>query len=216
MSISAVQSRIAQLESRIAQVSGGLEAPLAADSATTAATPAAADQNFSAVLATAMTSGTGAAAALGASAGVGSVDAAALAGVLGAGATGTGTGEAQPGTGAALVQAATKYLGVPYVWGGEDASGMDCSGLVQRSFADLGVDVPRVARDQMKIGTEVPSLAQAQPGDLVVTRGGAHIGIYVGDGSWIQAPYPGQNVKISEITSPVTTIRRVLPAGGAA
>ncbi|MBD8062706.1 C40 family peptidase [Actinomycetaceae bacterium Sa1BUA1] len=122
---------------------------------------------------------------------------------------------AAPGTGDALVESAKKYLGVPYVWGGESLSegGLDCSGLVQLAMKDLGVDVPRVARDQMKIGTEVPSIDQARPGDLVVTRGGGHIGIYAGDNKWIHAPYPGEKVKLAEMTTPPTTIRRVLPTG---
>ena len=128
-------------------------------------------------------------------------------------ADGTAAGPAAPGTGAALVESAKKYLGVPYVWGGESLSegGLDCSGLVQLAMKDIGVDVPRVAREQMKIGTEVPSLDQARPGDLVVTRGGGHIGIYAGGNKWIHAPYPGEKVKLAEMTTPPTTIRRVLP-----
>lgn len=114
-------------------------------------------------------------------------------------------------TGQALVAAATKYLGVPYVWGGESADGLDCSGLVQRSMQDLGIDVPRVARDQMKLGTAVPSLDQALPGDLVVFKGGKHIGIYVGDGKMIDAPKPGKDVVIRDVYATPTAIRRVLP-----
>lgn len=114
-------------------------------------------------------------------------------------------------TGQALVAAATKYLGVPYVWGGESADGLDCSGLVQRSMQDLGIDVPRVAHDQMKLGTAVPSLDQALPGDLVVFKGGKHIGIYVGDGKMIDAPKPGKDVVIRDVYATPTAIRRVLP-----
>jgi len=127
---------------------------------------------------------------------------------------GVAAGPAMPGTGAALVESAKKYLGVPYVWGGESLAegGLDCSGLVQLAMKDIGVDVPRVAREQMKLGTEVPSLDQARPGDLIVTRGGGHIGIYAGGNKWIHAPYPGENVKLAEMTTPPTTIRRVLPS----
>jgi cell wall-associated NlpC family hydrolase len=119
------------------------------------------------------------------------------------------------GGGSALVDSAMKYLGVPYVWGGESASGLDCSGLVQRSLADLGVAVPRTARQQMKVGTEVPSLAQAQPGDLIVTRGGAHIAIYLGNNRIIHAPRPGEQVstrQLFETDATIDTIRRVLPS----
>ncbi len=122
-------------------------------------------------------------------------------------------------TGEALVAAASTYLGTPYVWGGEslDEGGLDCSGLVQRSLADLGItDVPRVARDQMKLGTEVASLDQAQPGDLVVFGGGTHIGIYVGDGKMIDAPKPGASVTIRDVYTEPSTIRRILPSAAAA
>jgi cell wall-associated NlpC family hydrolase len=124
-----------------------------------------------------------------------------------ASATGTATGRG-------LVAAAEKYIGVPYVWGGETLSegGLDCSGLVVRSLADIGVTgVPRVARDQMTIGTAVPSLAQALPGDLLVFQGGAHIAIYVGDGKMIDAPKPGKSVAVRDVYTEPTVIRRVLP-----
>jgi peptidoglycan DL-endopeptidase CwlO len=120
-------------------------------------------------------------------------------------------------TGADLVEAATQYLGVPYVWGGEslDEGGLDCSGLVQRALADLGItDVPRTAREQQTLGTEVASLDEAQPGDLVVFGGGTHIGIYVGDGKMIDAPSAGRTVTIRDVYTEPTTIRRILPSEG--
>lgn len=146
--------------------------------------------------------------------------AAALAQATGGTAADTTTGIA-PGsgvTGQDLVASAKKYLGVPYVWGGESLAegGLDCSGLVQRALADLGVTgVPRVARDQATIGTEVASLDQALPGDLVVLSGGSHIGIYVGDGKMIDAPKPGATVTIRDVYAEPTTIRRILPQAGA-
>ena len=73
-----------------------------------------------------------------------------------------------PGAGEQVVADAKRYLGVPYVWGGTDpAKGLDCSGLVQRVYADLGVDLPRVAADQARAGQPVASLADARPGDLL-------------------------------------------------
>lgn len=118
-------------------------------------------------------------------------------------------------TGEALVESAKKYQGTPYVWGGESLAegGLDCSGLVQRALADLGVtDIPRTARQQMTLGQEVPSLDQARPGDLVVFGGGSHIGIYVGDGTMIDAPKPGDQVRIRDVYTEPTTIRRILPS----
>ena len=132
------------------------------------------------------------------------------------------TEPAASGTAAAgsdVVASARKYLGVPYVWGGNNPKiGLDCSSLVQHAFKDLGVSLPRVARDQAKQGTEVPSLAQAKPGDLIVTRGGGHIGIYLGDNRMIHAPRPGGNVSIRELfetDADIMTIRRIVPADAA-
>ncbi|WP_166785743.1 MULTISPECIES: C40 family peptidase [Cryobacterium] len=122
-------------------------------------------------------------------------------------------------TGADVVAGAEKYLGVPYVFGGEDASGMDCSGLVQTVYAELGIDVPRLVSGQMKIGTEVGSLAEARPGDLIVTGGGDHILIYAGNNKVIHAPYEGRTVSLVEAymdDSEITTIRRVIPDAPAA
>lgn len=116
--------------------------------------------------------------------------------------------------GESVVAAAEKYLGVPYVFGGEDSSGMDCSGLVQRVYADIGIEVPRLVSGQMTIGTEVGSLAEAQPGDLIVTGGGEHILIYAGNNKVIHAPYEGRTVCLVDAymtDADIDTIRRVVP-----
>jgi peptidoglycan DL-endopeptidase CwlO len=116
------------------------------------------------------------------------------------------------GSGGAVRQAAERYLGVPYLWGGTNpATGLDCSGFTQRVFADLGVTIPRVSIDQSKAGTAVASLAEAQPGDLVFRRGSPnHIGIYLGDGQFIHAPRSGDVVKIAKLTWTPDAIRRVI------
>ena len=115
-------------------------------------------------------------------------------------------------TGAQVVTDAENYLGVPYVYGGTDPkTGLDCSALVQRTYADLGVTLPRTSQEQATVGMPVASLAQAEPGDLVCFGTPAtHIGIYVGDGKMIVAPHTGTNVQIQDITSTPSTIRRVL------
>ncbi|AMB60407.1 hypothetical protein AWU67_07640 [Microterricola viridarii] len=117
-------------------------------------------------------------------------------------------------TGTAVKDAAMKYIGVPYVFGGEDANGMDCSGLVQRVYADLGIEVPRLVSGQMTAGTPVASLAEAQPGDLIVTDNAEHIVIYAGDNKVIHAPYEGRTVSYVDRwfdESDIVTIRRIVP-----
>ena len=122
-------------------------------------------------------------------------------------------------TGNDVVAMAKKYIGVPYVWGGTNpATGMDCSGFTQRVFKDLGIEIPRVVSDQMRQGTPVASLADAKPGDLLVSFGGDHISIYLGNGKAIDAPVPGKTIQIRdawEQQSNLTSIRRLVPAGAA-
>jgi hypothetical protein len=135
----------------------------------------------------------------------------------GAASTGTSTASTGTSTGDAVVEDAKRYLGVPYVWGGTDPDkGLDCSGLVQRVYSDLGYDLPRVSYEQAKAGRPVPSLAQAQPGDILAFGSPVHhVGIYMGDNKMIEAPRPGKNVQISEVYETPTAIRRIVPDASA-
>ena len=133
---------------------------------------------------------------------------------------GSGGGTANAGR---IMDAVQKYIGLPYVWGGNDpAVGLDCSSFVQNVYKDLGYSLPRVTWDQMNTGTEVGSMAQAQAGDLLISHDGGHVAIYLGNGKVVDAPQPGQTIQIRdawETDANLTTIRRILPpetAGAAA
>lgn len=104
-------------------------------------------------------------------------------------------------TGAEIVAYAKNFLGIPYVWGGNTTAGLDCSGFTRIVFSHFGVNLPRVSRDQAKIGKYVP-ISQAQPGDLLYFGESrvTHVAIYVGNGMMIHAPKPGDVVRISSIT----------------
>ena len=139
--------------------------------------------------------------------------AAASAGLYGTGSSSYGTTASQAG----VVADAEKYLGVPYRWGGTDPrTGLDCSGLTQRVYADMGIGLPRTAAQQASAGQPVASLADAKPGDLVFfdyssSRAGVdHVGIYIGNGQMIAAPQEGEKVKVQDVGKPAL-IRRILP-----
>lgn len=105
-------------------------------------------------------------------------------------------------TGDDLVNFASNYLGLPYVWGGTTPSGFDCSGLVQYVYKHFGIDIPRTTYEQVKVGQTIP-LEQLQPGDLLFFGGSDihHVGIYVGEGQYIHAPRTGDVIKISSLSS---------------
>ncbi|NUT71194.1 C40 family peptidase [Pseudarthrobacter sp. C4D7] len=86
--------------------------------------------------------------------------------------------------------AAIAYTGIghSYVWGGTSpVTGWDCSGFVQWVYAQAGISIPRTNAWNIMTPTSTP-----QPGDLVVQNGGAHVGIYVGNGMMISALNPSQ------------------------
>lgn len=112
-----------------------------------------------------------------------------------------GTG-AVPTAGASIVEVARKYLGTKYVWGGANPkTGFDCSGLLQWAAAQSGIKIPRVTYDQIKAGRPVAP-AQLQPGDAVffgTAKNPHHVGIYIGNGKFLQSPKTGDVVKISNL-----------------
>jgi cell wall-associated NlpC family hydrolase len=97
---------------------------------------------------------------------------------------------------ASVYGVASSYVGVPYVYGGATPAGFDCSGLVMYVYARFGISLPHSSTAQGAAGTRI-SLANAQPGDLVVMPG--HIGFYAGNGNILHAPYTGTKVRVQPI-----------------
>ena len=102
----------------------------------------------------------------------------------------------------AIVNYAYNFLGIRYVWGGNTPStGFDCSGFTKYVYAHFGVNLPRVSREQAKVGT-YKSVAERQPGDLLYFGSGGrvtHVGIYIGNNQMIHAPRPGKSVEITTL-----------------
>ncbi|WP_243859131.1 C40 family peptidase [Actinomyces sp. ZJ308] len=102
------------------------------------------------------------------------------------------------------ISTAMSYIGTPYVWAGESASGLDCSGLTMVSYEAAGVYLTHSSRVQYGQGTHVP-LDAAQPGDLVFWSsdgshsGIYHVAIYLGDGTMIEAPTFGMTVRVTSM-----------------
>ena len=100
------------------------------------------------------------------------------------------------------VAAALSVLGSPYVWGDEGPTTFDCSGLVQWSYLQAGLVLPRLASDQYRASSPVP-YDQMQPGDLIVYAYDVsdestihHIAMYIGNGQMVHAPRTGDVVKV--------------------
>ncbi len=104
--------------------------------------------------------------------------------------------------GQAAVLLAQRYLGVPYVWGGADPSGFDCSGLVMFVYAQLGVKIKHFSGDQWQEGVAVAK-ADLQPGDVVFFEPGPmgpqHEALYIGNGMVIEAPHHNSVVRYSTL-----------------
>lgn len=115
-------------------------------------------------------------------------------------------------TGDAFIAAARDYLGVPYVWGGSDPDGFDCSGFTYFIINQvLGNDFPRPMEGQVASGYEV-SPENLIPGDVIFFQntyqwGISHVGFYLGDGQFISATGEHSAVGISNLNDPYWAAR---------
>ena len=120
------------------------------------------------------------------------------------------------------VRVALAQVGTPYIWGGAEPGGFDCSGLVQYSYAAAGVTLPRVAQDQYDVGPLLTSDASLVAGDLLFFGAGTtaveHVGIYLGDGRMVDAPHTGALVRVEpvDLTAPSFVGATRPDAGGGA
>jgi cell wall-associated NlpC family hydrolase len=114
-----------------------------------------------------------------------------------------------PGAAQKLLKAAGTQLGKPYVFGsGPGTDSFDCSDLIQWAYKQIGVKLPRVTYDQIRVGRSVKG-KPLQPGDLVFPHAG-HVVMYVGNGKVIAAPYTGTVVQYQPVPTKVLDVRRVL------
>ena len=109
--------------------------------------------------------------------------------------------------GATILKVAAKYVGTPYVFGGETPRGFDCSGYVAFVFAQFGIALEHSVHTQARMGIKIKP-EDAMPGDLVIMNDMSHDGIYAGNGNFYHAPRPGDTVKLAPIfTSNVHFVR---------
>ena len=102
---------------------------------------------------------------------------------------------------ATILAVAAKYVGTPYVFGGETPAGFDCSGYVTFVFSQFGIPLPHTVIGQNRMGMLVKR-EDALPGDLVIFNDLSHNGIYAGNGNFYHAPRRGDSVKLAPIYTP--------------
>ncbi|MCD5312549.1 C40 family peptidase [Kineosporia babensis] len=112
--------------------------------------------------------------------------------------------------GASVLSVASRYIGVPYRYGGLTPSGWDCSGAMQHIYGQIGVKLPRTANQQMLASKAIPR-SEAQPGDLVFfSNGGAayHVAIYAGGNLMYDSGRTGKSFSKREIWTSAVTFGR--------
>lgn len=103
-----------------------------------------------------------------------------------------------------IVESALSFLDVPYLYGGNGYTGIDCSGLTQQAYKQNGISIPRTAQAQYNASTKIEA-DQLQPGDLIFEGSGAdnitHTMLYLGDGKAIESPHTGSKVRITSLNT---------------
>jgi uncharacterized protein YfaT (DUF1175 family) len=103
-----------------------------------------------------------------------------------------------------IVKNANKYLGVRYHYGQSNANGFDCSGFVRYVYGNCGYTLPHSSLAQYQMSKHVKA-AKALPGDLVFFRTHgrhvSHVGIYLGDSTFIHSPSTGKTVSVDSLNA---------------
>jgi len=130
-------------------------------------------------------------------------------------ATYAGSGSATPAALTAL-HSSLSQLGVPYVWGGETpGEAFDCSGLVQWAYRTAGIEIPRTTETQWAELPHLGATTPLEPGDLVYygpDDGPTHVGMYLGSGRMIDAPYTGVDVRIDPVDTGENYVGAIRPS----
>lgn len=118
--------------------------------------------------------------------------------------TSRGSAEAR----ALLANYSLNYVGTPYKWGGNDLNrGIDCSGFVQQLYGGIGINLPRTAREQAKVGQPITRLEDLKPGDRLYFWDArkqyiGHTGLYLGNGYFVHASSNHGEVATDDLRNP--------------
>ena len=93
------------------------------------------------------------------------------------------------------------YIGVPYVWGGASPGGFDCSGLVMYAFAQIGVSLPHSSYAMFNYGHAGVVQTTCSRATSSSSTALGHVGMYIGGGEYVNAPYTGAVVRVDSMTS---------------
>lgn len=108
------------------------------------------------------------------------------------------------------LDAAKTKVGAMYSWGAAGPANFDCSGLVQWAYKQAGIKLPRTSFEQSHVGAPI-AFESLKPGDIVITNGGGHVGMYAGDGLLLNAVQSGEPVTYTHLSADdVVTARRIV------